>query len=80
MFHPTRVNLNILFPGSAMSTQIDKTTQVLKQKFDALADVDTASNRRGIREMRRRLKQQMHKRERNQSKRELSRLLNLDTD
>ncbi len=54
-----------------MKPTIDKTTQRLKDKFDELGEVETQSNKKEVREARRRIKRAIHKRERNLGKKEL---------
>lgn len=49
----------------------DKTTQRLKDKFDQLGEVETQSNKKEVREARRRIKRAIHKRERNIAKKQL---------
>jgi hypothetical protein len=58
-----------------MKPTTDKTVQVLKDQFDKLGDVETEANKRDVRETRRKLKQAIHKRERNVGKRQLRDLL-----
>ena len=49
----------------------DKTVEILKDKFDRLGEVETQSNKRDVREARKRIKHTIHKRERNLGKRQL---------
>lgn len=58
-----------------MKPVTDKTVEVLKDKFDKLGEVETDTNKREIREARRRIKHAIHKRERNIGKRQLRDLL-----
>lgn len=59
---------------------VDKTEQRLKEQYDALGEVLTATNKRDVREARKRLKQQIHKHERNVGKRQLRDLLTNSDD
>jgi len=54
-----------------MKPVLDKTEQLMREQFDKLDDIETATNKRDVREARRRLKQQMHKHARNVGKRQL---------
>jgi hypothetical protein len=63
-----------------MKPTTDKTVQVLKDQFDKLGDVETEANKRDVRETRRKLKQAIHKRERNVAKRQLRDLLTNSED
>jgi hypothetical protein len=58
----------------------DKTVQVLKDKFDKLGEVETDTNKREIREARHRIKSTIHKRVRNNGKRQLREQLEGKTD
>lgn len=54
-----------------MKPTTDKTTQRLKDRFDELGEVETQSNKKEVREARRRIKRAIHKRERNLGKKKL---------
>lgn len=63
-----------------MRPSTDKTTQHLKDEFDKLGEVETQSNKRDVREARRKLKHAIHKRERNNGKQQLRHILSGDDD
>lgn len=63
-----------------MKPRVDKTEQLMREQFDKLGNVETATNKRDVREARRRLKQQLHKHERNVGKRMLRDQLYGDSD
>jgi hypothetical protein len=56
----------------------DKTAQLLHEQFDKLGEVETDVNKRDVRVVRRKIKQMIHKRERNVGKRQLREILNGD--
>lgn len=63
-----------------MKPTTDKTVQALKDEFDKLGKVETESNKRDVRVTRRRIKQMIHKRERNNARRQLREQLQGQTD
>ena len=63
-----------------MKQEVDKTVQVLKNQFDELGKVETEVGKRDVRATRRRIKQIMHKRERNNAKRLLRDLLTVSEE
>jgi len=58
----------------------DKTDALLKEQFELLADAETASNRKEIREARRQLKRFIHKHDRTLGKRQVQEQLNGNDD
>lgn len=58
----------------------DKTDAILKEQFQILAEMETASNRKEIRQARKQLKHFIHKNERNQGKRQVRELLSGEED
>jgi hypothetical protein len=54
-----------------MKPTTDKTVQVLKDEFDKLGEIETQAGKRDVRVVRRKIKQMIHKRERNIGKRQL---------